>query len=57
MTPLLIAIAAVVVVAILWLVFVGNRFVRLRNESRQALSGIDIQLQRRRASRRRATQP
>ena len=32
---------------IVWVVFVGNRFVRLRNESHQALSGIDIQLQRR----------
>jgi LemA protein len=47
MTAVLIVIAALVVIAILWLVFVGNRFVRLRNESRQALSGIDIQLQRR----------
>jgi LemA protein len=47
MLPVLIVIGAVVLVAILWGVFVGNRFVRLRNESRQALSGIDIQLQRR----------
>ncbi len=47
MTPVLIVIGAVALVVILWAVFVGNRFVQLRNESRQALSGIDIQLQRR----------
>ena len=47
MTAVLIAIAAVVLIAVAWLVLAGNRFVRLRNESRQALSGIDIQLQRR----------
>jgi LemA protein len=45
--PVLIAIGVVVLVVIVWLVFVANRFVRLRNESHQALSGIDIQLQRR----------
>lgn len=47
MVPVLIAIGVVLLVAIIWLVFVANRFVRLRNESHQALSGIDIQLQRR----------
>lgn len=47
MLPVLIAIGAVVLLAVLWLVFVANRFIRLRNESHQALSGIDIQLQRR----------
>src|ERR1700704_6592349 len=47
MLPVLIAIAVVVVVVILFVVIVGNRYVRLRNESHQALSGIDIQLQRR----------
>ncbi len=40
-------IGVLVVLAILYVVIVGNRFVRLRNESHQALSGIDIQLQRR----------
>jgi LemA protein len=47
MVPVLIAIGVVLVVLIVWLVVVANRFVRLRNESHQALSGIDIQLQRR----------
>jgi LemA protein len=47
MVPVLIAIGVVLLVAIVWLVVVANRFVRLRNESHQALSGIDIQLQRR----------
>jgi LemA protein len=47
MLPVLIAIGAVVLLVVLWLVFVANRFIRLRNESHQALSGIDIQLQRR----------
>jgi LemA protein len=47
MAPVLIAIGVVLLVAVLWLVLAGNRFVRLRNESHQALSGIDIQLQRR----------
>jgi LemA protein len=47
MLPVLIAIAVVVLVVILFVVIVGNRYVRLRNESHQALSGIDIQLQRR----------
>ena len=44
---MLIVIAALVIVLILFVVVVGNRYVRLRNESHQALSGIDIQLQRR----------
>jgi LemA protein len=47
MTVVLIVIAAVVLLLILWGVFLANRLVRLRNESHQALSGIDIQLQRR----------
>ena len=47
MSYVLIAIAAVILVAIVWVGLVANRFVRLRNESHQALSGIDIQLQRR----------
>jgi LemA protein len=47
MLPVLIVVGVVLLVLIVWAVFVGNRFVRLRNESRQALSGIDIQLQRR----------
>jgi LemA protein len=47
MVPVLIAIGVVLLVVIVWLVVVANRFVRLRNESHQALSGIDIQLQRR----------
>jgi LemA protein len=47
MVPVLIAIGVVILVVIVWLVVVANRFVRLRNESHQALSGIDIQLQRR----------
>jgi LemA protein len=47
MVPVLIAIAVILVVVILFVVIVGNRYVRLRNESHQALSGIDIQLQRR----------
>ena len=47
MLPVLIVVGVVLLVVIVWAVFVGNRFVRLRNESRQALSGIDIQLQRR----------
>ena len=40
-------IIALVVVALLWLVFTYNRLVRLRNESSQGFSGIDIQLKRR----------
>jgi len=40
-------ILALVVVAVLWLVFTYNRLVRLRNESSQGFSGIDIQLKRR----------
>jgi LemA protein len=47
MVPVLIAIGVVVLIVIVYVVFNGNRFVRLRNESHQALSGIDIQLQRR----------
>jgi LemA protein len=47
MVPVLIAVGVVLLVVIAWLVVVANRFVRLRNESHQALSGIDIQLQRR----------
>jgi LemA protein len=47
MVPVLIAIGVVVLVVIVYVMFIGNRFVRLRNESHQALSGIDIQLQRR----------
>src|SRR4051794_25737194 len=47
MVPALIAIGVVLLVVIVWLVVVANRFVRLRNESHQALSNIDIQLQRR----------
>jgi LemA protein len=47
MVTVLIVIAAIAVVVILFFVIVGNRYVRLRNESQQALSGIDIQLQRR----------
>jgi LemA protein len=38
---------ALVVVALLWLVFTYNRLVRLRNETDQGFSGIDIQLKRR----------
>jgi LemA protein len=40
-------IVAIVVVALIWLVFIYNRLVRLRNESAQGFSGIDIQLKRR----------
>jgi LemA protein len=40
-------IGALVVVALLWLVFTYNRLVRLRNETSQGFSGIDIQLKRR----------
>jgi LemA protein len=47
MVPVLIVIGVILVVLIVWVVVVANRFVRLRNESHQALSGIDIQLQRR----------
>jgi LemA protein len=47
MLPVLIAIGVVLLVVVLFVVIVGNRYVRLRNESHQALSGIDIQLQRR----------
>ena len=47
MTAVLIVIGVLVILVILYVVIVGNRFVRLRNESHQALSGIDIQLQRR----------
>jgi LemA protein len=47
MTVVLIVIAVVVLLLLLWGVFLVNRLVRLRNESHQALSGIDIQLQRR----------
>ncbi|MEO9176422.1 MAG: LemA family protein [Gaiellales bacterium] len=47
MTVVLIAIAAVVLLVVLWVVFLANRLIRLRNEAHQALSGIDIQLQRR----------
>jgi LemA protein len=47
MTVVLIVIAAVVVLVVVWGVFLANRLIRLRNESHQALSGIDIQLQRR----------
>ena len=47
MLPVLIVVGVVLLVVVVWAVFVGNRFVRLRNESRQALSGINIQLQRR----------
>ena len=42
MLPVLIVVGVVLLVVIVWAVFVGNRFVRLRNESHQALSGIDI---------------
>jgi len=38
---------ALVVVALLWLVLTYNRLVRLRNETDQGFSGIDIQLKRR----------
>ena len=38
---------AVVVIALLWLVFGYNRLVRLRNEAEQGFSGIDVQLKRR----------
>jgi LemA protein len=47
MTAALIVIVVVVVALVLYVVFIANRFVRLRNESHQALSNIDIQLQRR----------
>jgi LemA protein len=47
MTVVLIAIVAIALVLVLWGVYLANRLVRLRNESHQALSGIDIQLQRR----------
>jgi LemA protein len=38
---------AVVVIILLWLVFGYNRLVRLRNETEQGFSGIDVQLKRR----------
>jgi LemA protein len=47
MTIALIVIAVVVALLLVWGVYLGNRLVRLRNEAHQALSGIDIQLQRR----------
>lgn len=38
---------AIVVVVLLWLVFIYNRLVTLRNRAREALSDIDIQTKRR----------
>jgi LemA protein len=38
---------AIVVVLLLWLMITYNRLVRLRNETAQGFSGIDIQLKRR----------
>src|SRR5438067_9642554 len=44
----LIVVLAVIVLALQgWLAFAYNRLVRLRNESAQGFSGIDIQLKRR----------
>src|SRR5437899_4896671 len=43
----LIVLAVLVVALLLWLMLTFNRLVRLRNESSQGFSGIDIQLKRR----------
>jgi LemA protein len=44
----LVIVIVVLVIAVLgWLVFTYNKLVRLRNESAQGFSGIDIQLKRR----------
>lgn len=43
----LLALAAVVVVLLVWVVLTYNRLVRLRNKTEEAWSGIDVQLQRR----------
>src|SRR3954464_5092613 len=43
----LIVIIVLVVLVLGWLVFTYNRLVRLRNETDQGFSGIDIQLKRR----------
>ena len=40
--------AAAVALLLLWLAFTFNAFVRLRNRVREAFSGIDVQLKRRR---------
>ena len=49
-SPIMLAlwiVIAIVVIALLWLVFAYNKFVRLRNEAEQGFSGIDVQLKRR----------
>jgi LemA protein len=43
----LIVVAAIVAVILAWLILTYNRLVRLRNETDQGFSGIDIQLKRR----------
>lgn len=47
MKGFLIALVVIVVLAVLWLVSVYNRLVRLRNEVKNSWSQIDVQLQRR----------
>ena len=37
----------VVILAVTWLAWVYNRFIRHKNEVREAWSGIDVQLKRR----------
>jgi LemA protein len=43
----LIVLAVLILAVLLWLMLTYNRLVRLRNESEQGFSGIDIQLKRR----------
>jgi len=47
MEPWLIAVLAVAVIAVLWLVKIYNRLVGLRNRFRNAFAQIDVQLKRR----------
>lgn len=37
----------VVILAVTWLAWIYNRFIRRKNEVREAWSGIDVQLKRR----------
>jgi len=47
MSPALLVIAAIVAVVLLWTWFTFNRFIRQRNLTREAWSGVDVQLKRR----------
>ena len=47
MSPALLVIAAIVALILLWAWFTFNRFIRQRNLTREAWSGVDVQLKRR----------